>query len=190
MRPYRPFVGLSFAFSLFAGASAVALGQQAPPIAPGSTPATMGDAAYRIYADVVTSGIGRPGVQGVNCVNQTVFFPGDDVVFRAVIADGPTGRPLTPADVQRLGLKVAVALSDGKTVPLALGSHPPPPNAPVHKVYWAARTPIAADHPTGTLTWTLTVTDNKGHTTTFAPMGQDAGIAVLTIAQKAAAPAH
>jgi hypothetical protein len=187
MLPCRFLAGF-FALSVFLSAPSIAPAQEK--IAPGATPATTGDAKYRIYADVVTSGIGRPGVQGVNCVDQSVFFPGDDVVFRAVIADGATGKPLSPEDVQRLGVQAVVTLSDGTKVPLRLGSHPPPPNAPVHKIYWAARTPIAADHPTGTLTWTVSVTDKAGHSTTFAPMGQDAGIAVLTIAQKAAAPAR
>lgn len=187
----RWLIGFSFALFACAAMPAVVAAQQAPPpIAPGATPALIGDAKYRIYADTVTSGIGRPGVQGVNCVNQTVFFPGDTVVFRAVIADGPTGRPLTRDDVQRLGVQAVVTLSDGTKLPLRLESHPPPPNAPAHKIYWAGAAPIPADHPTGALTWTVTVSDKSGHSTTFTPMGQEAGVAVLTIAQKATAPAR
>lgn len=126
---------------------------------------------------MVTSGIGRPGVQGQNCVTQTVFFPGDEIVFRAVVADGPTGRPLGPADIQRLGLRVTVTLSDGTTLPLHFISQPP--NAPVHMTYWAVRTRIAPDHPTGTLAWKLAVTHGAGHTTAFTPLGAAAGTPVV-----------
>jgi hypothetical protein len=156
-----------------------------PPLPNADSPAvTAGDRAYRIFADVVTSGIGRPGVQGANCVTQTVFFPGDSIVFRAVVADGPTGTPLGTADIARLGLVGAVTLSDGTKIPMSLKSHPPPPNAPAHNTYWSGSTRIPVDHPTGTLKWTMTLTDKAGHTVTFAPMGQANGETVLTIAQK------
>lgn len=166
--------------------------QQAPP-APQALPnanspaVTTGDRTYRIVADVVTSGLGRPGVQGANCVTQTVFFPGDVIVFRAVIADGPSGTPLSSADVARLGVVATVALSDGSKVTMGLKSHPPPPNAPAHNTYWSGSIRTAPDHPTGTLKWTLAVTDKAGHNVAFAPMGQDNGETVLTLAQKAPA---
>ncbi|HXP93766.1 MAG TPA: hypothetical protein VN905_09885 [Candidatus Binatia bacterium] len=174
------------------GTGVAAYAQQAPPppvaLPNANSPAvTVGDRTYRIAADVVTAGVGRPGVQGANCVNQTVFFPGDTIVFRAVIADGPTGTPLSTADVARLGVQAVVSLSDGSKVTMKLGSHPPPPNAPAHSTFWSGSIGIPASHPTGTLKWTLTATDKAGHAVNFAPMGQDAGTTVLTLAQKAPA---
>lgn len=182
----------AFAISLFVmlGTGVVAYAQQAPPQAlpnAGSPAATVGDRAYRIAADVVTAGIGRPGVQGALCVNQTVFFPGDIIVFRAVVADGQSGIPLSTADVARLGVQAVVSLSDGNKVPMKLGSHPPPPNAPAHSTFWSGSIRTAPDHPTGTLKWTLTVKDKAGHSAVFTPMGQDNGTTVLTLAQKAPA---
>jgi hypothetical protein len=162
----------------------VASAQQAPPVL-NAPPAMAGGKTYRLFADVVTSGAGRPGVQGALCVTQTVFFPGDLIVFRSVIADGPTGTPLTAADVARLGLTAVVSLSDGSKVPLRLGTHPPPPNAPLHSTFWSGSLSTKGDHPTGTLKWTLTVSDKAGNTTTFEPMGQAEGSTVLTLAQKA-----
>jgi hypothetical protein len=73
---------------------------------------TAGDRTYRVFGDTVTAGVGRPGVQGAVCVNQTVFFPGDVIVFRAVVADGPTGNVLSTADIARLGVVSAVAADD------------------------------------------------------------------------------
>jgi hypothetical protein len=179
---------LAIAFFAILATGAIADAQQAPPppvLPNANSPAvTVGDRAYRVVADVVTAGIGRPGVQGALCVNQTVFFPGDTIVFRAVIADGPNGTPLGTADVARLGVQAVVSLSDGSKVPLRLGSHPPPPNAPSHSTFWSGSIRTAADHPTGTLKWTLTVTDKAGHSVAFTPMGQDDGSTVLTLAQK------
>lgn len=179
------FVGLPLALAVLSVA-APARAQQGPPPPIVAPPAMVGDAAYRVFGDTVTEGSGPPGIQGANCVNQSVFFPGDVIIFRAVITDGPTGKPLMAADAQQRGLKAVVTLSDGTTVPLRIGPHPPFPNAPVHATYWAAGTHIAPTHPTGTLKWTLLVTDAAGHSTSFTPPGQDAGAAVLTIAQKAA----
>ena len=125
----------------------VASAQQAPPVL-NAPPAMAGGKTYRLFADVVTSGAGRPGVQGALCVTQTVFFPGDLIVFRSVIADGPTGTPLTAADVARLGLTAVVSLSDGSKVPLRLGTHPPPPNAPLHSTFWSGSLSTKGDHRT------------------------------------------
>jgi len=160
--------------------------QQAPPM--NAPPVTAGDKIYRLFADVVTSGIGKPGIQGANCVTQTVFFPGDTIVFRAIIADGPSGTPLSAADVARLGLVATVSISDGKKVALHLGPHPAPPNAPAHSTFWSASMPTSRDHPTGTLKWTLSVSDSAGHSVIYEPMGQSDGSTVLTLAQRAPAP--
>lgn len=170
----------AFAVAAFSLTSAGANAQQAPPI---TVPGT--GSAYRIYADTVSNGL-KPGVQGVTCVNQSVFFAGDLIVWRAVIADAATGVELTAADVAQRGLRVAATLPDGTTVPLRLGSHPPPPNVPAHESYWSGSVLIKPDHPTGTLPWTVTVTDNQGRSGTFTPVGQAAGISVLTIAAKGA----
>jgi hypothetical protein len=183
MRLFKLVLVLCFA-ALGVGAAATAAGAQqtGPPL--NAPPVFAGNQTYRIFADVVTAGVGQPGVQGALCVNQTVFFPGDIVVFRAAIADGATGIPLTPVDVQERGLKVVVTLSDGTTVPVTLKTHPPPPNAPRHSTFWSGSTRIPATHPTGTLSWTLTATDRAGNSASFVPLGQDAGTTVLTIAQK------
>ena len=175
-------MGLSLLLALAAAGTTDA--QQAP--APNAPPVTAGDKTYRIFAEVITSGEAS-GLQGVGCVSQTVFFPGDAIVFRAVIADGPSGTPLSAADVARLGLAATVTLSDGSKAALRLGMHPPPPQVPVHSTYWSGAIKTAPDHPTGTLKWTLTVTDRAGAKVTFEPMGQVNNVTVLTLAPRAPA---
>jgi hypothetical protein len=66
--------------------------------------------------------------------------------------------------------------------------HPPPPNAPSHSTYWSGALKTPADHPTGTLKWTLAVTDKAGAAVTFEPLGQAAGQSTLTLAQKPPSP--
>jgi hypothetical protein len=110
-------------------------------------------ATYRIVADTVTSG-NNTGVQGVPCANETVFFPGDVVVFRAVVADGASGTPLTQADIASRGITLVVTTSEGRSIPMRFGMHPPPNvQAPRRAPYWSGTMPIARDHATGTLPW-------------------------------------
>jgi hypothetical protein len=118
-----------------------------------------------------------------------MFFAGGLIVWRAVIADATTGVALTAADIAQRGLKVAVTLADGTTIPVTMKLHPPPPAAPVHMSYLSGSLFIKPDHPTGTMPWTLTATDSKGNTGTFTPVGQAAGVAVLTIIPKGPAAA-
>ena len=182
MRVPKTLAPLAFALAVFGLATLAANAQQAP-----GKPVPGTGTAFRIYADVVANGT-RVGVQGIPCVNQAVFFPGD-IIWRAVIADGATGVALTPAEVAQRGIAVVTTLTDGTKISLTLKNHPPPPNAPVHESYFSGALLIKADHPTGTLPWTLTATDSQGHTGTFTPVGQSAGVAVLTIAEKGPAAA-
>ena len=140
-------------------------------------------AAYRIAADTATSGQ-NPGVQGTPCVTQTIFFPGDVIVFRAALAEGTSGAPLTQAQIESRGITAVVSV-DGRSVPMRFGPHPPPfVQAPNRALYWSGTLTLTSTHATGTLPWTLTVSDNTGAKTVYTPIGQDAGVSVLTVAQK------
>jgi hypothetical protein len=152
---------------------------------PAAAQSAPGAAPLRVSADVVTSARNGKGAQGVLCVQQSVFFPGDWVIFRAQVSDA-NGVPLTADQIAQRGVKVSVATAEGAKLSLEYGPHPPP-NVPVpsHALYFVAPYHIAQEHPTGSLPWTLTVSDNQNHTVTFTPIGQAAGVAVLQIAAKA-----
>jgi hypothetical protein len=174
----RIILGLAVA-AAFVGLCANALPAQAQ-TAPAAAP-------LHVMADVVTGARNGKGVQGAICVQQSVFFPGDWVIFRAVVSDA-NGTPLTGDQIAQRGVKVSVKTAEGATFPLNYGPHPPPEvPVPQHDNYFVAAYHIAADHPTGNLPWTLTVTDAQNRTLTFNPIGQTAGVAVLQIAAKAAA---
>jgi hypothetical protein len=132
---------------------------------------------YRITADVVAARV---------CIPRSTFNPGDTIVWRAEIEDA-AGVKLTAAQIKALGITAVISLQDGTKIPLGFGVHPPFPNAPATDIYWAAAYFVKADHPTGTLPWTLTVTDAAGAVVSFQPIGQSNGVTVLTIAEKGAA---
>jgi hypothetical protein len=152
---------------------------------PAAAQSAPGAAPMRVMADVVTSARNGKGVQGALCVAQSVFAPGDTIIFRAMVSDA-NGTPLTAAELTQRGVKVVVTTGEGAKIPLVYEVHPPP-NVPVpmHDQYFAAAYPISHEHPTGTLTWTLAVTDNAGHSVAFVPIGQGAGVTVLQIVAKA-----
>lgn len=153
------------------------------PAAAQSAPAA---APLRVMADVVTSARNGKGVQGAICVSQSVFAPGDTVIFRALVSDA-NGTPLTAAQLTQRGVKVIVTTGEGAKIPLVYEQHPPPNvPVPVHEMYFAAAYPLSQTHPTGSLTWTLAVTDSQGHTVTFTPIGQASGQGSLQIVSKAA----
>jgi hypothetical protein len=143
-----------------------------------TTPGAGNALAYRVTADVVAAKI---------CIPQLTFNPGDTIVWRAEIQN-PSGVRLSAARIKALGIEAAVVLKDGTKVPLKFGVHPPFPNAPATDTYWSAAYFVKGDHPTGTLPWTVNLTDAAGHKVTFTPIGQTNGISVLTIAEKAPAP--
>lgn len=163
--------------SALLGAAAVLLSA----LVPAAAGAQSKPQAYHVMADVVH-------VQ--TCVIQQVFNPGDTIVWRADVTD-PAGVRVPADKIAALGITAVVSLKDGTKVPLRFGVHPPVPSAPAHDSYWAGSYHIAADHPTGSLPWTLTVADKAGNTVVFTPIGQSIDASVLTIAQKGApAPAH
>ena len=186
MRAFTSLAVLAISIAALGLTNVAADAQQAPAAAPALLVPGTGT-AYRIYADTVTSGQDKNGMQGAPCVNQTMFFTGSVIVFRAVIADAASGVELTAADIAQRGVKAVVSLADGTTIPVTMKNHPPPPAAPVHMSYLSGTLFVKSDHPTGTMPWTLTVTDSKGNTGTFTPIGQTAGVAVLTVIPRAPA---
>jgi hypothetical protein len=145
-------------------------------LAPQAASAQSKPLPYRIYADTVAARV---------CITRTVFNPGDTIVFRAEVDDA-SGVKLTADQIKAKGITGTISFADGTKLPLAFGVHPPFPNAPKTDLYWAVAWYVKPDHPTGTLPWTLTVTDSSGAIATFQPIGQSNGATVLTLADKAA----
>lgn len=132
---------------------------------------------FRVTADTAAAN---------TCVPKNVYTPGEPIVFRAEIADAATGKRLTGDEIKARGITAVIALKDGSSVKLDYGEHPPFPGVPQKDLYWSGIFPVRADHPTGTLPWTLTVSDSQGRTTTFKPIGQDVGLSVLTLVPRGA----
>ena len=154
-----------------------ALAVSACGLAPSAASAQSKPLPYRIYADVVAARV---------CVTRSVFNPGDTIVWRGEIDDA-SGVRLTAAQIKALGIVATINLKDGTKLPLAFGVHPPFPNAPATDLYWAVAWYVKPDHPTGTLPWTMSVSDAAGNIATFTPIGQSNGASVLTLAEKGVA---
>ena len=139
---------------------------------------------YYITADVVR---GTTGAQGSVCVANTVFFPGEQIVWRAIVFDAASQTQLNEEQVKKLGVRVTVSLENGTSLNMRLGLHPNNPKAPKRDLFWSVNYQIPAAGPLGTIKWTMATTDNEGNTGSFTPIGQEAGLNLLTITKPPAA---
>jgi len=137
---------------------------------------------YYISADIVR---GQTGAQGTACVANTVFYPGEQIVWRAIVFDAASHEPLGVEEVKKLGIRVTVSLDNGTNLNMRLGLHPPDQKAPKRDLFWATNYPVAITAPLGTMKWTIAATDSEGNTGSYAPIGQEAGLNLLTIAKPA-----
>lgn len=131
--------------------------------------------AYFVQADMVRS---AEGAMGEVCVPNSVFHPGESIVWRAYVFDGETGERVDAAQIEERGLTVTVML-DGE--PLEMAYFPHPPGAENVEFYWTHAWKIPADQPMGMYTWSVVVRDAAGAEVVFEPIGQGIGLPNLTI---------
>ena len=96
-------------------------------------------------------------------------------------SDSATGAELTAAQIEEQGISIDISISDGQSLNLHYGAHPPGADL---DYYFTNHLVIPDDQPIGTLTWTATAKDSQGNSATFEPVGQKAGLGLLTIASK------
>ncbi|MFM9971299.1 MAG: c-type cytochrome [Burkholderiales bacterium] len=138
---------------------------------------------YYIAADIVR---GTPGAQGPACVANTVFYPGEQIVWRAIVFDAATQTQLSEEQVKKLGIRVTIAMDNGANLNMRLGLHPPNPKAPKRDLFWSASYPIATTAALGNIKWSMATVDSDGNTGSYSPIGQEAGLNLLTIVKPAA----
>jgi hypothetical protein len=132
--------------------------------------------SYFIHADMVR---GAQGAQGAVCVANALFFPGEWVIFRAVVTDAATGEELGHEEIAELGLTAKVIVDGVGEIemfypPLEAGT---PPAMYFFRGPWA----IPADFAIGEYRWNVEVSDAAGQTVTFAPIGQAVGLSSITV---------
>lgn len=132
--------------------------------------------AYFVQADMVRA---AEGAMGEVCVPNSVFHPGESIVWRAYVFDGETGERLDAAAIAERDVTVTASLDTGESFELHYAPHPP--GAEVTDEYWTYGWAIPAEHPSGLFAWTVTVSDAAGAEVQFAPIGQDVGLPNLTI---------
>ena len=133
---------------------------------------------YFVKADMVRAD--GAVVHGPVCVPNSVFYPGEKVVFRASVVDAVTGAELAFEDVQARGLQATVKLEGHPDItmffPPAGGADMPPGPS-----FFRGAFEIPADAPAGAYAWHIEVADAQGNTATFEPIGQAFGANSVTI---------
>jgi len=126
-----------------------------------STPAATTQVAKNLIlsSDMVT-GSGGTVKPASSCVLDSVYKPGNQVVFRVRVYDPVTGKPM---DDKALS-SVTVSLPDGQSFTARYGGHP---NTNPLDYFWATSWIIPDSYPTGTITYTATATAVDGRTGTF-----------------------
>lgn len=132
--------------------------------------------SYFVHADMVR---GAEGAMGAVCVINSVFHPGEKVVFRAVVYDAATGEELQHDAIAELGLTARVMVDgldafDMFYIPFDAAT---PPAMYFFRGPWA----IPADFAMGEYRWNVVVTDAAGEVVTFAPIGQAIGMSSITV---------
>jgi len=132
--------------------------------------------SYFIHADMVR---GAQGAQGAVCVANALFFPGEWVIFRAVVTDAATGAELGHDEIAELGLTAKVIVDGVGEIemfypPLEAGT---PPAMYFFRGPWA----IPADFAIGEYRWNVEVSDAAGQVVRFAPIGQAVGLSSITV---------
>jgi len=133
-------------------------------------------AGYFVQADMVR---GAANAMGAVCVPNSVFFPGEQIVFRAVVYDAATGQEMRHEDIAARGIEATVHIDDVTAIPMF---YPPvtegtPPGA----YFFRGPFMIRADSTTGMFDWWIDIVDADGNTTTFTPIGRDIGAGQITI---------
>lgn len=137
---------------------------------------------YFVKADMVRA---AEGAMGPVCVPNSVFHPGEKIVFRAIVYDAATGEELKFEEIQARGIQATVHIDGHEDLTMfypppaseeAEGAGPPP-GADYFRGPW----PIPADVPEGMFGWTITVSDPEGNTAEFQPIGAAIGAGSITI---------
>jgi len=133
--------------------------------------------AYFIQADMVRA---AEGAMGPVCVPNSVFMPGEKIVFRAAVVDAATGEELTIDQIQARGVEAVVKFEGHDDIPMFF---PPPdaPDMPPGPSFFRGPWVIPADAPEGIYAWHVEVTDAQGNAAVFEPIGQVFGANNITI---------
>jgi hypothetical protein len=96
------------------------------------------------------------------CILTNRFVRGDQVVFRMRLTDPETEKNLDASGVS----SVRVELSNGQTLPMKFGSHPPRNST---DNFWSAAWRIPPDQPTGSLNYKVVAVAQDGSTMSWEP---------------------
>lgn len=131
---------------------------------------------YFVHADMVR---GAQGAMGAVCVINSVFYPGEWIIFRTVVVDAATGEELGHDAIAELGLQAKVVIDGVADIDMFF----PPADAAMPPDMYFFRGPwtVPDDLAMGEYRWNVIVSDAAGNEVTFAPIGQGVGLSSITI---------
>ncbi|MEJ2291466.1 MAG: hypothetical protein P8Y05_07090 [Deinococcales bacterium] len=132
---------------------------------------------YFVMADMVRAEEGTP--RGPVCVPNSVFFPGEKIVFRAGVVDAATGEQLRFDEVQARGDKAVVKFYDHDDI--AMFFPPPEAGSPPGSGFFRGPWPVPQDQAAGMYNWHIEVSDAQGNSASYQPIGQSFGANAVTI---------
>lgn len=153
-------VGLTLVVALLLGALARAPG----PVAAGTAP---GGQALVVVGDTVRGGAGVSADEApfLDCVVQSRFPQGGQIVFRMKVLDPETGQALDDTQVSSLTL----TLPDGSTKAFHYGGHPGGPGAQPTDYFWTVSWRVPDDYPTGILDFQVDAVATDGRSGVYQP---------------------
>jgi hypothetical protein len=159
------------------GAAPVALVLGACQSAPATTtakPATSaGPAKLLLAVDMVLGSKNVPADRkAIGCTLTSRFPRNSQMVWRARVYDPATGDLVDDKSMN----KVEVKLANGETVDAVYGLHPKDPPG---EGFWTASWVIPKDHPTGTLSYTMTATDKTGRAGEWKPFSTAVSLPIV-----------
>ena len=133
--------------------------------------------ALMIHGDMVQGGQNLTDEERPerSCVLNSRFPRNSQIVWRARVIDPETGGQMDDSMLE----SVEVILSDGQTLEMEYGVHPPAPNPP-RDSYWTAAWLVPKDYPTGTLTFSIDATAADGRTGEFLPFDIPSSLPTIT----------
>jgi hypothetical protein len=144
--------------------------------APQATPAAgAGPGAARLFlaVDMVQGSKNVPAdKKAISCTLTNRFARNSEMVWRMRVFDPTTGELVDGPAMD----KVQVKLADGQTLDAVYGTHPKDPPG---EAFWTASTVVPKDHPTGTLSYTVSASDKKGRTGEWKPFSTPTSLPII-----------
>lgn len=147
--------------------------QSTPAASAAKTSAGAGPAKLALAVDMVLGSKNvPPDKRATSCTLNSRFPRNSQMVWRARVFDPASGDQLDDKAMN----KVEVKLANGEAMDAVYAPHPKDPPG---EAFWTASWMVPKDHPTGTLTYTVTATDKTGRIGEWKPFSTPTSLPIV-----------